>query len=115
DRALTHPGVLLCLLAEGGCVRERLQHPPARGPGRVERTALHQAFDRALVHGASVDALTEVPDRAELASLGTRVEDRLHRDVTDVLHRVQAEADAVARDDEAMRGEGDDRRPRRAP
>src|SRR2546430_11518440 len=50
------------------------------GAGRVERAALDQALDCALVHRPRVDPLAEVPQRLELA-LCTGVEDRLDRRV----------------------------------
>ena len=72
--------------------------------GRVERAALDQALDRALVDRAGVDPLAEVPDRLELAVRLARRDDRLDRRVADVLDRVEAEADRVAGDDEAVIG-----------
>ncbi len=65
DRALAELRVLLRLLAGRLRRRQRLEHPLAGGPGRVERAALDQAFDRAFVDRAGVDPLAEVPDRGD--------------------------------------------------
>src|SRR5215210_6642000 len=102
DRRLAEAGVLLGLLAEGSRGRERLEHAATRRAGRVERPALDQALHRPLVDGAGVHSLAEIPDRGERAALLPGVQDRLHGDVADVLYGVEAEADAVARDDEAV-------------
>src|ERR1019366_971022 len=60
DRALTHLGVLLGLLAVGLRFLEDLQHPLAAGTGRAERATLDQRLDRLLVDRAVVHALAEV-------------------------------------------------------
>ena len=103
DRALAHLRVLLGLLAGRLGRRQDLQHPAPRGAGRVEGAALDQAFDRAFVDGARVDPLAEVPDRVD-RRVRARPQDRLDRRVADVLDRVEAEADRVFGDDEAVVG-----------
>ena len=59
--------VLLGLLARGRGMAARLEHALAGAAGGVERAALDQALDRALVDRAGVDPLAEVPERGELA------------------------------------------------
>src|SRR3954464_676192 len=85
DRALADQRVLLRLLA---CALGRLQHRQqalARGAGRVERPALDQSLDRALVDRTRVDALAEVPQRAERSPLFAAALDRLHGGVAHAL------------------------------
>ena len=103
DRALAELRVLLRLLPRRLGGRQRLQHSLAGRPGRVERAALDQAFDRPFVDGAGVDPLAEVPDRGDRPILA-RPQDRLDRRMADVLDRVEAEADRVLGDDEAVVG-----------
>ena len=110
DGSLATARVLLVLLSGRLRLGEHLEHPPPRRPGRVESPALHQALDRPLVDRPRVDAVAEIPDRLELAARLTRADDRLHRRVPDVLDRVEAEADRVARDDEPVIGGVDVRR-----
>ena len=72
DRALAHLRVLLGALAGGLRGVQHVEHPAARGAGGLERAALDQRLDRALVHRAAVDALAEVPDARERAVLAAR-------------------------------------------
>src|SRR5581483_4473769 len=104
DRALAAARVLLRGLAGRLRLGEDLQHAPAGGARGVERAALDQALDRALVDRARVHALAEVPDRGEGPAALAGGDDRLHGRVADVLHRVEAEADRVAGDHEAVIG-----------
>ena len=48
---------------------ERGEHPHPRRAGRVERAALHERLERALVQRLRVDALGELPDRLERPAL----------------------------------------------
>ena len=54
-------------------MRERLlehgEHPHPRRAGRVERAALDERLERALVDDLRVDALGELPDRRERPAL----------------------------------------------
>jgi hypothetical protein len=65
----------------------------ARRAGRVERAALDERVERALVRGGRVDALAEVPDRLEGPALLARADDRARRRPPDVLDGREAEAD----------------------
>ena len=66
---------------------------------RIERTALDEAFHRALVRGLHVDARTEVVERRE-GALGARVDHRLGRTLAHVLHRGKREPNAAVLDRE---------------
>ena len=95
DRALADLGVLLGLLAGALGLLEDGEHALAGRAGGAERAALDQGLDRLLVHRPVVDALTEVPQRREVAVLGAGGLDRLHRLEADALDRVQPEADVA--------------------
>src|SRR3954468_11551427 len=84
-RALAAQPLVRGALAVGERVLERLEHPAARGAGRVERAALDQRLERALVHRLRVDALGEVPERGERPALCARRNDRAGGRVADVL------------------------------
>ena len=79
-----------------------VEHPEPRGTGRVERSALHERLERALVQHLRVDALGELPDRLERPSVRAHADDRLGRRLADVLHRVQPEVDDAADDREVL-------------
>src|SRR5207244_5331210 len=69
DRALAEQLVGLLLLAPRERLLEADEHPAPRRSGRVERAALDERLERALVHDLRVDALGEVPDRRERSAL----------------------------------------------
>src|SRR6185437_5603648 len=69
DRPLAEQLVGLLLLAPGECLLETFEHPSPRRPRRVERPTLDERLERALVDGLRVDALGEIPDRRERATL----------------------------------------------
>ena len=77
----------------------------------VERADLGQRLEHLAVDEAQVDPRAEVRQRAELAALLARRDDRLDRALADVLDRQQAEPDRVALDREAEPGPVDVRRP----
>ena len=81
---------------------ERREHAHARRPGRVERAALHERLERALVQDLRVDTLGELPDRLERPALGPDADDRLGRRLADVLHGVQSEVDDAPDDREVL-------------
>ena len=100
DRALPGEPVGEVALAPAERVLERGQHRRARGAGRVERAALDERLERALVRDGRVDALGEVPDRLERPALVARGDDRAGRPLAHVLDRVEAEADLALDDRE---------------
>src|SRR4051794_35767097 len=110
DRTLAHLGVLLNLVAGRLRLGQHLEHPGARGAGRIERAALDQRLDRLLVDAAAVDALAEIPDRGDRSIRVARLDDRLDRGVADVLDGVEAEADVALNDEEVVPGLVDIRR-----
>ncbi len=67
--------------------------PSGRSPQRVERAALDERFERALVERFHVDALREVFDARELAALGAGGDDAFGGADADVLHVGEAEDD----------------------
>src|SRR4051794_6910720 len=93
DRALTEQLVGLLRLPPRERVLEAREHPIPRRPGRIERAALHQRLERALVHRRRIDPLGEVPERRERAALLARTHDRATGGLADVLHGVETEAD----------------------
>src|SRR5213594_4060545 len=93
DRALPREAVGLLPLPPRERVLDDLEHPATRRVGGVERAALHERLERALVRALRIDALREIPDRRELTALVARPDDRARGRVADVLHRVQPEAD----------------------
>ena len=100
DRRLPEQPVGLLLLPPRDRLLEHLEHPlPGRG-GRVERAALDERLEHALVRDLPVDALGEVPDRRERAALVARAHDRGRGALADALDRVQAEADLALDDGE---------------
>ena len=103
DRRLADERVLLCLLPRRLRLLEHFEHAPAAGPGRSEGSALDQRLDRLAVHRPAVDALAEVPQRAELAPFAARLLDRLHSLIPDSLDGVQAEADDRPRGSRRLR------------
>ena len=107
DRALPREPVGGVTVAPPERGLEALEHPLARGAGRVERAALDERLERALVRDRRVDALGEVPDRLERAVLLARGDDRARRAVADVLHGVEAEADLALDDGEVALREVD--------
>src|SRR5207253_6829765 len=109
DRALAEQLVGLLLLSPGERLLEAFEHPAPRRAGRVERTALDERLERALVDGLGVDALGEIPDGRERPTLLARPHDRAAGGLADVLHRVEAEADLPLDD-----GEVDLRRDRKS-
>jgi hypothetical protein len=105
DRALPDLRVLLQLLACPLGLLEDFEHPLAGRAGGAERAALDQRLDRLLVDRAVVDALAEVPDRAEWAGglrISARPFDRLDGLVADALDGVEAEADVAIDDGELV-------------
>ena len=103
DRALAGEPVGVLLAAPGERLLEQREHALARRPGRVERAALDEALERALVHDLRVDALAEVPERREGAAFLAGRDDRADGRLADVLHGVQAEADLALDDREVER------------
>src|SRR5207248_2111501 len=104
DRCLADERVLLCLLPGRLRLLEHFKHALAAGPGRTEGSALDQRLDRLAVHSPAVDALAEVPQRAELAPLAARLLDRLDGLIADSLDGVQAKADDRPRGSRRLRG-----------
>src|SRR5262245_62906512 len=93
DGALAGEPVGLLLPAPRERGLERLPHAAPSRARRVERAALDERLERALVHELRVDALAEVPDGREEPALLPRGDDRANGALAHVLHRVQAEAD----------------------
>ncbi len=81
---------------------ERGEHPEPGRSGRVERAALHERVERALVQDLWVDTLGELPDRGERPTLGTDAHDRVGRRLAHVLHRVETEMDDATDDGEVL-------------
>ena len=69
---------------------------------RVERAGLDQAFEHPLVDQPLVDVLAQREQRIDAAELLAHVEHRQDRPLADVLHRAQAEADALLLDGEGQ-------------
>src|SRR6266446_2066846 len=84
ERALPEQTVRLrpCPARQGRL--QRIEHSLPRCTGRVQRTALHQRLERALVRGLRIDALAELPDRAEAAALLPRADDRARCGLPDI-------------------------------
>ena len=78
------------------------QHAEPRRAGGVERAALHERLERALVEHLRIDALGERPDRLERPALGADSNDRVRGGLPHVLHRVQPEVDDAADDREVL-------------
>ena len=106
ERGLAHQPVLRELLPVAERLLEDGEHPHPRLAGRVERAALDERLERALVDDLRVDALREVPDRVERPVLARR-DDPLRGGLPHVLHRVQAEADLALDDGEVDGGRVD--------
>src|SRR6185436_16151496 len=68
---------------------------PARK--RIERAALDEALEDALVHQPQVEIFAQRMDRAEPSLLGPYLQQRLNRAFTDILDRGQPEPDAAVR------------------
>ena len=78
---------------------------------RPQRADLDERLEHLAVGEPQVDPRAEVGERAELAALGPRRDDRLDRALADVLDRQQPEADRVALDGELEVAGVDVRRP----
>src|SRR5205823_8193547 len=78
-RLLAEEEIFLQLRSRPECLLDCIEHPPPRSPGRIERAAVDERLQRALVHDLRVDALGEIPERAEGAGLPPRIDDLSRR------------------------------------
>ena len=72
-------------------------------PERVSRAALDERLEHALVATRQIDASAEIVKGAERTTLPSHFDDPLDRALPDVLHRAEAEADALRCDRESER------------
>jgi hypothetical protein len=86
DRALSGEPVRLLALAPRERLLEHLEHPETRVAGRVQRAALDERLERALVARRRVDTFAEVPDRRERPVLLAGADDPARRRLPHVLH-----------------------------
>src|SRR5688500_3701813 len=104
ERDLTRLAVALLPLRRRQHRIEAIQLRLTRLAERCGRAALDQRLQYALVAALEIDAPAEVVERLVASGRFARIDDALDRSLADVLHRAEAEADALWSDREPELG-----------
>ena len=104
DRALAEQPVGLLAPAPRECVVDHLEHPAPRCSRRVQRAALDQRLERALVGDRGVDPFREIPEGGKRAPALARGDDCRRGCLPHVLYGIEAKADLSLHDGEVPLG-----------